>query len=181
MNQRIIGLPHAKLLYEGPSALTAKTTYIYDLNGEYLQALPATPIQHDGSFSTDPMPVRGNLVKVQRWDLQDPNNAAKTEDKIGYDITGNVIFTRTSSAGRAQVHRLSADTERVVPLAAEANGNNPFRSFRDGREVVVRAGESLWIPPNAPHSAEALEDTVDIDVFSPPRTDWQAKDDAYLR
>ncbi len=51
----------------------------------------------------------------------------------------------------------------------------------DGREIVLRAGESLWIPPNVPHSAEALEDTVDIDVFSPPRADWLAQQDAYLR
>jgi len=51
----------------------------------------------------------------------------------------------------------------------------------DGREVVVRAGEVLCIPADTPHSAEALEDTVDVDVFTPPRADWIAKNDAYLR
>ena len=39
----------------------------------------------------------------------------------------------------------------------------------DGREIVVRAGEVLCIPPNMPHEAWALEDTVDLDVFDPPR------------
>jgi quercetin dioxygenase-like cupin family protein len=48
-------------------------------------------------------------------------------------------------------------------------------------EVVVGAGEVLVIPPNLPHSALALEDTVDVDVFSPPREDWLNKTDAYLR
>ena len=48
-------------------------------------------------------------------------------------------------------------------------------------EVVVGAGEVLLIPPNLPHSALALEDTVDVDVFSPPREDWLNKTDAYLR
>lgn len=48
-------------------------------------------------------------------------------------------------------------------------------------EVVVRAGEVLHIPSNVPHKAEALEDTLDVDVFSPPRADWLAKTDAYLR
>jgi unsaturated pyranuronate lyase len=48
-------------------------------------------------------------------------------------------------------------------------------------EVVVGAGEVLVIPPNLPHSALALEDTVDVDVFSPPREDWLSKTDAYLR
>ena len=48
-------------------------------------------------------------------------------------------------------------------------------------EVVVRAGEVLHIPSNVPHSAEALEDTLDLDVFVPPRQDWLTGDDDYLR
>ena len=51
----------------------------------------------------------------------------------------------------------------------------------DGREIVVGAGEVLCIPPHMPHKAEALEDTVDLDVFYPPRQDWLNKTDAYLR
>ncbi len=51
----------------------------------------------------------------------------------------------------------------------------------DGREIVVAAGEVLCIPPHMPHKAEALEDTVDLDVFYPPRQDWLSKQDAYLR
>ena len=49
------------------------------------------------------------------------------------------------------------------------------------REVVVSAGEVLVIPPHLPHSAEALEDTLDLDVFSPPRADWLNRTDDYLR
>ncbi|MBT8072753.1 MAG: cupin domain-containing protein, partial [Xanthomonadales bacterium] len=48
-------------------------------------------------------------------------------------------------------------------------------------EVIVRAGEVLTIPPNLPHSAVALEDTLDVDVFNPPRQDWLDGSDAYLR
>jgi quercetin dioxygenase-like cupin family protein len=51
----------------------------------------------------------------------------------------------------------------------------------DGREIVVHAGETLSIPSNMPHKAEALEDTVDLDVFAPPRADWISKTDQYLR
>ena len=47
--------------------------------------------------------------------------------------------------------------------------------------IEVRAGEVLHIPSNVPHKAEALEDTLDVDVFSPPRQDWLAKTDDYLR
>jgi quercetin dioxygenase-like cupin family protein len=50
-----------------------------------------------------------------------------------------------------------------------------------GQEVVVRAGEVLHIPSNVPHKAEALEDTLDVDVFDPPRQDWLDKTDSYLR
>ena len=51
----------------------------------------------------------------------------------------------------------------------------------EAETVVVRAGEVLHIPSNIPHKAEALEDTLDVDVFSPPRQDWLDKTDAYLR
>ncbi|MBV9771098.1 MAG: hypothetical protein JOZ32_16110, partial [Bryobacterales bacterium] len=45
----------------------------------------------------------------------------------------------------------------------------------------VRKGEVLRIPSNVPHRAVALEDTFDLDIFSPIRKDWLEKDDAYLR
>jgi quercetin dioxygenase-like cupin family protein len=50
-----------------------------------------------------------------------------------------------------------------------------------GKEIVVRAGEVLCIPPNMPHEAWAQEDTIDLDVFNPPREDWLNKTDDYLR
>ena len=51
----------------------------------------------------------------------------------------------------------------------------------DGKEIIVNAGETLCIPSHMPHKAEALEDTVDLDVFAPPRADWIEKTDQYLR
>ena len=51
----------------------------------------------------------------------------------------------------------------------------------EDKEVVVHAGEVLCIPPHVPHEAFALEDTVDLDIFNPPRQDWIDRDDAYLR
>jgi len=49
------------------------------------------------------------------------------------------------------------------------------------REITVRAGEVVVIPSNVPHRALALEDTLDVDVFCPPRQDWLAGTDDYLR
>ncbi len=51
----------------------------------------------------------------------------------------------------------------------------------DGKEIVVHPGEVLCIPPHMPHEAWAVEDTVDLDIFMPPREDWLAGNDAYLR
>jgi quercetin dioxygenase-like cupin family protein len=52
----------------------------------------------------------------------------------------------------------------------------------DESEVVdVHAGDVLHLPSHLPHRAEALEDTLDVDIFCPPRQDWLDGSDAYLR
>ncbi|MBI3787095.1 MAG: cupin domain-containing protein [Ignavibacteriales bacterium] len=51
----------------------------------------------------------------------------------------------------------------------------------EGKELIVREGEVLHIPSNIVHKATALEETLDLDVFSPPRQDWLNKTDEYLR
>lgn len=57
-----------------------------------------------------------------------------------------------------------------------------FRLGEDDSQVVdVAAGEVLTIPAHLQHAAEALEDTLDVDVFTPPREDWLDGSDAYLR
>ena len=50
----------------------------------------------------------------------------------------------------------------------------------ESHQVSVRAGEVLHIPSNVRHKAEALEDTLDMDVFSPPREDWLNHTDTYF-
>jgi quercetin dioxygenase-like cupin family protein len=51
----------------------------------------------------------------------------------------------------------------------------------DGREITVRGGEVLAIPPHMPHRVQALEDTLVFDLFNPPRQDWLDGTDGYLR
>src|SRR5437763_7073631 len=75
----------------------------------------------------------------------------------------------------------------VVPMHSHVNEQlssifeGALKFWIDGKEIVVRAGEVLVIPPNMPHKAEALQDTVAIDTFHPPRADWINKTDIYLR
>ncbi len=56
-----------------------------------------------------------------------------------------------------------------------------LRFVLEGQELILKAGQVLRIPPNVPHSAEALEDSIAVDLFSPIREDWIRGDDAYLR
>ena len=56
-----------------------------------------------------------------------------------------------------------------------------LRFLLEGREVILRPNEVLTIPPHVPHEVFALEDTVNLDLFSPPREDWINGEDAYLR
>lgn len=51
----------------------------------------------------------------------------------------------------------------------------------NGREILLKEGEVMHIPSNVVHGAVAVEDTLDMDVFCPPRQDWLDKTDAYLR
>ena len=66
----------------------------------------------------------------------------------------------------------------LVPMHAHASEQMTYvlqggLKFRvEGEEIIVREGEVIHIPANAPHQAEALEDTFQLDIFSPPREDW---------
>jgi quercetin dioxygenase-like cupin family protein len=75
----------------------------------------------------------------------------------------------------------------VVPMHSHINEqlstiiDGALKFLIGGKEIIVRSGEVLTIPPSMPHEAVALEDTLAIDVFSPPRADWLNKTDSYLR
>ena len=78
----------------------------------------------------------------------------------------------------AVVPKHSHDNEQITYIL---EGALLFEIGDDASELLVRAGEVLVIPSNVPHKAVAVEDTLDVDVFSPPRQDWLAGTDKYLR
>jgi unsaturated pyranuronate lyase len=97
---------------------------------------------------------------------------------------------RLIPAERMTLGHVYLDKGCTVPLHSHENeqltyileGTLRFRLGEDEAELVdVKAGEVLHIPANVPHSAEALEDTLDVDIFSPPRADWFDGSDRYLR
>lgn len=95
-------------------------------------------------------------------------------------LTGtNVMLARLTLKKGAFVPRHDHHNEQISVIL---EGSLKFLLREDqGEEVIVRAGEVLTIPPNLPHSALALEETLVLDIFNPPRQDWLDGDDAYLR
>jgi quercetin dioxygenase-like cupin family protein len=88
----------------------------------------------------------------------------------------NIMVARVLLQKGATVPEHSHHNEQVTYVLEGA-----LKFWIDGRVIVVQAGEVLTIPSHMPHQAEALEDTVDLDIFNPPRADWLNKTDQYLR
>ena len=99
------------------------------------------------------------------------------------------ISRRLVTGDRMMLAHVYLDKGSIVPKHSHENeqltyileGALHFRIGEDQKEEIdVRAGEVLWIPSNVPHQALALEDTLDVDVFSPPRQDWLNHTDSYF-
>jgi quercetin dioxygenase-like cupin family protein len=117
----------------------------------------------------------------------------KTPQYTGFDSIPverlNPLIDRQFVYGeRAMLARLVLRKGAIVPEHSHENEQITYVlegalrfTMGDGRVITVGAGQVLVIPSNMPHKAIALEDTIDLDVFDPPRADWIAGTDAYLR
>jgi quercetin dioxygenase-like cupin family protein len=95
-------------------------------------------------------------------------------------ITGTSMMIAEVRLGKGEIVPQHAHHNEQITYITQ--GALRFTLGEDGdRVVTVRAGEVLVIPSHLPHAAEALEDTIDIDIFSPPREDWLNGTDGYLR
>jgi len=110
-----------------------------------------------------------------------------TWDEMEKEVLSPTIARKIISGEKAMVSQVFLARGAVVPehhheseqITYILEGALQFRI--DGKEIVVREGQVLRIPSFMPHAAVALEDTLDLDIFSPIRHDWLKKDDAYLR
>ncbi|MBI3670438.1 MAG: cupin domain-containing protein [Acidobacteria bacterium] len=108
-------------------------------------------------------------------------------EKIETEKLSETITRQMLSGEHTTVARIFLARGAYVPRHAHPSEqfslilSGALRFIFDDCEVAVRAGEIVFIPAHAPHAAVALQDTVDLDIFSPRREDWIRKDDAYLR
>jgi quercetin dioxygenase-like cupin family protein len=111
-------------------------------------------------------------------------------DDLPRERVTDLIGRRLITGDRLMLAHVYLDEGAVVPMHQHENEQLTYilkgaLKFRIGgdepREVVVRAGEVLHIPSNVPHEATALEDTLDVDIFSPPRSDWLDGTDTYFQ
>lgn len=105
-------------------------------------------------------------------ELEDLNPLLQRQFVVGQ----NVMLARVLLKKGCIVPEHSHHNEQITYVLEGA-----LKFWIDGKELVVNGGEVLTIPPHMPHKAEALADTVDLDVFNPPRADWINKTDKYLR
>jgi len=110
-------------------------------------------------------------------------------DEMPKETVSTTIKRRMVTGERAMLAHIYLDKGAHVPMHSHENeqitylleGVLKFWVGEDREEIVLNAGEVLHIPSNVPHEAEALEDCLDVDVFSPPRQDWLDGTDHYLR
>ncbi len=126
----------------------------------------------------EPQTSTTRQVRHFRWeDMPRERVTDQIERRI---VTGDdMMIAHVYLEKGAVVPRHSHVNEQITYIIS---GALHFKIGEDGaEEIVVAAGEVLHIPSNVPHEALALEDTLDVDVFNPPRQDWLDGTDTYFQ
>jgi quercetin dioxygenase-like cupin family protein len=126
--------------------------------------------------------------------MPDPTNNAHTRwSDLPIEPMNPLLGRQFVSGSNVMVARITLSKGAHVPLHQHHNeqvaclltGKLKFLLHHPGSdtpvETILNPDEVLVIPPNVPHEVFALEDTVNLDICSPPREDWITGDDAYLR
>ena len=109
------------------------------------------------------MPAR---IRLHRW------------DEIALEKVTEMISRKIVSGEREMLAQIYLKRGALVPMHAHESEQMTYilqgalRFLIEGEEITVREGEVLHIPSRMPHQAEALEDTLELDVFSPIRSEW---------
>ena len=105
-------------------------------------------------------------VRLHRW------------DEIALEKVTEMISRKIVTGERLMSAQVYLKKGALVPMHSHESEQMTYvlqgalRFLVDGEEIIVKEGEVLLIPSGTPHQAEALEDTFELDVFSPVREDW---------
>lgn len=108
-------------------------------------------------------------------------------EKLPGEQLSDKVTRRYVSGEKATLVRFEIKKGAIVPFHHHVNEQITYvlqgkiKITMGDKEYIVSSGEVLVIPPDALHQFEFLEDSVVIDAFAPPRVDWVAGDDYYLR
>src|ERR1700687_3063806 len=117
----------------------------------------------------------GSAMQIYEWNRVEKEQMSPT-------LARQVIHSDTMTVARVYLRKgcsVPEHSHHNEQISMMEQGSLKF--VIDGQEKVLQAGQVLRIPPHVPHSAEALEDSVAVDLFSPPREDWIRGDYSYLR
>jgi quercetin dioxygenase-like cupin family protein len=108
-------------------------------------------------------------------------------ENMPHEHLTDLLSRKIITGDQTMVAQIFLKTGCIVPAHSHENEQVTYilkgalKFTVNGREIMVREGEVLHIPSNVIHEAVAVEDTLDLDVFTPPRQDWLDKTDEYLR
>jgi quercetin dioxygenase-like cupin family protein len=108
-------------------------------------------------------------------------------ESVRKEVMNEKLWRKVICGEKATVAQIFLAKDCVVPVHQHESEQFSYvvegalKFQLDGMEIIVRAGDVLLIPSGVPHQATALEDTLDIDIFSPIREDWMTGKDDYLR
>ena len=107
-------------------------------------------------------------VRLHRW------------DEIALEKVTEMLSRKIITGEREMLTQIYMKRGCVVPNHSHESEQMTYvlqgalKFLIGGEEITVREGEVLHIPSWVEHQAEALEDTLELDVFSPIRQDWLA-------
>ncbi len=105
-------------------------------------------------------------VRLHRW------------DEIALEKITEMVSRKVVTGERQMLAQTYLKRGALAPMHAHESEQMTYvlqgalKFLVEGEEITVREGEVLHIPPSVPHQAEALEDTLQLDVFSPSRAEW---------
>ncbi len=113
-------------------------------------------------------------VQLHRW------------DEIALEKVTEMISRKVITGEREMLAQIYLKRGCIVPMHSHESEQMTYvlsgamKFLIDGDETIVREGEVLIIPSWVPHQAEALDDTFEMDMFSPIRQDWIDHTDTYF-